>query len=114
MQLEFRVPCTESGTQCVMTHFSNIAQIMLSPFCTILMPCCLSRRLHCLPAQAIYEAVLAAHTAVIAGMRPGVAWPVGRPGGADMHVLVIPYALYLSRYCAPCNNSQFHFSESSN
>ena len=30
----------------------------------------------CVLKQAVYEAVLAAHTAVIVGMRPGVAWPV--------------------------------------
>jgi Xaa-Pro aminopeptidase len=30
-------------------------------------------------AQAVYEAVLAAHMAVMAGMRPGVSWPVRPP-----------------------------------
>lgn len=44
--------------------------------------------------RVVYCAVLAAHTAVIAAMRPGVAWPVGfsRCGPQSAVLLCLPCA----------------------
>ena len=54
----------------------------------------------CVCMQAVYEAVLAAHRAVIGGMRPGAAWPV-RPPGCFNHSLLATWAAALPLPCLP-------------